>query len=232
MRHTCRRHAARFTVPFSGPFSAGAPAQGRDLSRRAVPLLLGDLFQRYACTLGALWPVRRPAAGAIPLLYIVSVAGPPPGPARPLLPARLRPRRRRARRHWLPRRGRLCGALDLPGPACRVTPRRASLRTELCGTGPLRCSVVMCSEHHGRSVVRGVQDGWSPPLPPLPRTNWTRLVPPPVLTGHVRRYERTHQRRLLVPRTVLLVLLVLPVDLLTRRRRVRLVRGEGRGVSD
>ena len=31
---------------------------------------------------------------------------------------------------------------------------------------------------------------WKVPLPPSPRTNWTRLVLPPVLSGHVSRFWR------------------------------------------
>jgi len=36
------------------------------------------------------------------------------------------------------------------------------------------------------AVIRYIKVGGGPPPPPSPRTNGTRLVPPPVLTGHVR----------------------------------------------
>ena len=44
-----------------------------------------------------------------------------------------------------------------------------------------------------------------PPLPPLSRTNWTRLVPPSVLTGHVssllQSVPRPARERVANPRT-------------------------------
>ena len=65
--------------------------------------------------------------------------------------------------------------------------RAAVLAAAAAGRWPVRPWSRM---HHicgdcDRFVNRG-----APPLPPPSRTNWTRLVPPPVLTGHVSSLQR------------------------------------------
>jgi len=130
--------------------------------------------------------------------------------------------------------------------ACPLSTRRGTRLVRLVrGKGGLRFPRVL-AVFIERIVLPGAAP--PPPLPPPSRTDWTRLVPPSVLTGHVNRLQARAEElarqvgALRAERDEALARATQEAQAREKvnavaaaaargTRRVRLVRGEGRGVS-
>jgi len=159
-------------------------------------------------------PYLRPIFLLSPRVRVVFEGPPPVGTARAPAPPRPRapaPREAAPRSAARPAAAAALAALAaLTRRAARQGEELARARDRSERLSQVREGLLLLQDTLGAACVRSrvampgarvlvALDGASagpPPPPPLPsRTNWTRLVPPSVLTGHVSAQSRRHPRR-------------------------------------